>query len=115
MESIRKFRDMRHAVPSILSEDNRILSGLTRFETDCELNMDPLSLLDFYETRLYEKNLKGIIYGHLLEGRLHVALLPNTTEEREKATEYVKETFLKAIEENGYGISENGIGQIKLF
>ena len=60
------------------------------------------------------KKTQGIIYGHLLEGRLHVALLPNTTEEREKATEYVKETFLKAIEENGYGISENGIGQIKI-
>ena len=112
-ESVKKFRDMRHAVPSILSEDERITKGLIRFETDCEIFMDPLSLLDFYRSALSKKGLDGIIYGHILEGRLHVAFLPETEEERKKATEFIEEIFKKVFKANGYGISENGIGQTK--
>lgn len=112
-EAVGKFRDMRHAVPSLLSEDERIVHGLNRFETDCEIHLSPTELVKFYRDEFEGKNLKTLLYGHILEGRLHSAILPETGEETDKALKLTEEIFRKSEEAGGYGISENGIGQTK--
>ena len=114
--SIKRFRDMRHAVPSIINEminlDNK--NDYKRWETDfsgCpEMFEDYLNL---YYKALENNELNGLIYGHILNNRMHLALLPENTEQESLCNSVMQQLDEKVMQKQGFLITENGVGILK--
>ncbi|NLX93157.1 MAG: FAD-binding oxidoreductase [Clostridiales bacterium] len=114
--SIRRFRELRHAIPSLLNE--MVTPGLKnqekRWETD--FSGSPEMFDDFlktYNQALSDFGLKGLIYGHVLQNKMHLALLPETTEQQSICKDLVYEISQWVMQNDGFLITENGIGLLK--
>ena len=114
--SIRRFRDMRHAIPSIFNEMLMPSSNSQekRWATDfsgCPTMFE--EFLDIYNQTLSDFALKGFIYGHILQNKMHLALLPETPEEQIACKNLVYKISQWVMQEKGFLITENGIGLLK--
>lgn len=116
MAAVQRFRDMRHAVPSILNELPEICrsSRGIRWETDFAGCAEEFpQTLAMYHAALEEKSLKGAVYGHLLENRLRLALLPETPEEETAARTLTEALTAKVLKAGGNPAAEYGVGKVK--
>ena len=114
--SIQRFRDMRHAIPSILNEmiDLDLENHDKKWETDfsgCPEMFD--DFLKIYNQALLDYKLKGLIYGHILQNKMHLALLPQTLEQQSVCKDLVYSISKQVMQKNGFLITENGVGLLK--
>ncbi len=114
--AVQRFRDMRHAVPSILNELPEICrsSRGIRWETDFAGREENFpETLAMYHAALQETGLRGAVYGHLLENRLRLALLPETPQEEAAARMLAEKLTVKVLAEGGNPAAEYGVGKVK--
>ena len=113
--SIKKFRDLRHAVPSILNEMVEIGSNEGfRWETDFDLSYTSVEgSIDIYEKALSDAQVTGLVYGHILTNKLYLALTPKTEVEKKKARELIEQITKKVVANGGLVVSEHGVGRAK--
>jgi len=110
-ERIRKFR---HALPERVNDivrGNGFLKYGTDFAVPPERNRD---MLAFYRERL-EAEFRGryVIYGHIGDAHLHVNMLPESTEDSERAERLFVAFARRAVELGGAVSAEHGLGKRK--
>ena len=114
--AVKCFRNMRHAVVSILNEDMNIHSKLTgeRIETDIKANPRKYEdYLELYNEMLEKYSLKASIYGCILNNHLHAAILADSEEKFKDAKLFESEICKKASEDNALIGAKYGIGKVK--
>lgn len=114
--AVKKFRDMRHAVPTILNEMVEIYAqDGPRYEADFsgEPGRGGVSLA-LYQEMEEQFGVKGLIYGHLLENKLRLALMPRTQEEKEHCLQLMEALAERFSKEGGQLAAEYGVGRTKL-
>ncbi|MEG0979692.1 MAG: FAD-binding oxidoreductase [Oscillospiraceae bacterium] len=116
LSEIRRFRDMRHAVPELINEaiclDAEHL--FTRCETDFSGCPEKFTeFLEMYYKSVEKLGLKGLVYGHILQNKMHLALLPQSAKQQEACENLVKLLAEQVVNESGYLITENGVGFLK--
>ncbi len=114
--AIQRFRDMRHAVPELINENmNNTTDFKARWETDfCGMPERFVEFLKEYYDVLSNYKVNALVYGHILKNKLHVALLPQTIEENDLCNEIIDVLAERVMLKEGYLISENGVGLLKI-
>jgi FAD/FMN-containing dehydrogenase len=113
-----KFRLLRHAVPELLNTEldriRRDLPELCKTATDF---MVPPALAGTYRENyrrdLEQEELRGFVFGHIAEGRLHVNILPGSGEELRRGRALLDHWATSVIRDGGLLAAENGIGRLK--
>ncbi len=108
---IRRLRDMRH----VLVETLTAIPGkdAMKWEMDFTAPSERFAeTLRACEHELEKHGLSGIIYGHLLQNRMHVALSPQTTEEQEAAMQLLFALAERIVRAGGRLAAEYGRGKI---
>ena len=111
-----KLRRLRHAVPSVLSElPEAVDPGCGhRWEVNCGGGPEDFpEQLARYEQIFGTYGVKTAVYGHLLENRLHAALLPASPEQAALCREIVREQMKLALDGGGCPASEYGTGRLR--
>ncbi len=114
--SIRRFRELRHAIPSILNEmvTPDLENQQKRWETDFSGAPEMFDdFLKIYNQTRADVGLKRLIYGHILQNNMHLALLPETPEQQRICKDLVYRISQWVMQNNGFLITENGIGLLK--
>lgn len=114
--AVKKFRDMRHALPSILNEMGQLYpEGGSRYEGDFggEPKRFP-EFLDLYGEMLEKYRLHGAVYGRLLDNKLRLALLPENEEELTHCPALLEELAERVVRLGGGVACEYGVGRVKL-
>lgn len=115
---IRRFRQLCHAVSALVGEqagfrdENGRLSP--RVETD--FSGPPSRSADYirmYHSGLQIAGLSGMVYGHLLQNRLHTAIFCNSPQELERANALIRKWAEQLVADGGLLISQNGVGRLK--
>jgi FAD/FMN-containing dehydrogenase len=60
-----------------------------------------------------EEGLRGLVFGHIAEGRLHVNLLPENREELDRGRSLLDRWAALVRGDGGLLAAENGIGRLK--
>jgi len=108
---IRRLRDMRHTLVETLSA----LPGKGAMKWELDFAAPPERFAETLRTcehELEKHGLSGIIYGHLLQNRMHVALSPQAVEEREAAEQALSALAARIVREGGRLAAEYGRGKI---
>ena len=117
-EETEKFRLLRHAVPEAINDEiDKIRlqdSRVCKLCTDLELPDMPLCEAEArYNALLSENGLRGFVFGHTCERRLHFNIVPRNIEEYLLGKSLVS-TLIESFAAEYDGISwENGIGKTK--
>ena len=77
--------------------------------TGMELNKQ----IEYYSRDAQKAGVRAVIFGHALERRFHVNLLPETEEEKKKADELMEQWADAKAAEGVSLAAENGIGKVK--
>lgn len=112
---VKKFRDMRHAIPTILNEMGEIYprSG-PRYEADFAGQPGSFGvMLSLYREMEQRFGVDGVIYGHLLDNKLRLALTPRTQEEKDRCPKLMDALAERAAAEGGKLAGEYGVGRTK--
>lgn len=117
LSGLKRFRDMRHAVPEIVGT----ASGYTepelcreRIETDFSGPAEKLwDYVQMYESDAKSHGIECAVYGHALQNRLHAALLYRSPKELDVSRNLIEKWSEKVIADKGLLVSENGAGRIK--
>ena len=114
-QGVERFHAFRHAVPE---QFNTRLDALRRDEPalhrcSVDLGCDPSSFTTHAEVllgKIRDLSVPGAVYGHVLDGRIHVDLLPGTEEDLKRC-----EAFFRGLTMNPflYPAAENGVGKLK--
>ena len=115
-EAVRKFRDLRHAVPSVLNESNALHDPETGCRWELDLAGRPEDFphwLSAYRIALEETGLSAALYGHLLENRLRVALLPERESDHPRCADFVRRMTEKAVDGAGPAVTEYEVGRLR--
>lgn len=114
--AVKKFRDMRHAVPSILNEmRERYPKEGSRYEGDFGGKGAHFPMfLTLYETMLEKYHLRGAVYGNLLENKLRLALLPETAQQLDCCCDLMYDLAEQVVELGGTLNCEYDVGRLKL-
>lgn len=114
--AVKKFRDMRHAIPTILNEMVEIYAqDGPRYEADFSGEAGGCGAsLSLYENMEERFGVKGIVYGHLLENKLRLALLPRNQEEKDRCPRLMEALAGRFVAEGGQLAAEYGVGRTKL-
>jgi D-lactate dehydrogenase (cytochrome) len=115
---LEKFRLLRHAVPELINTElDRIRRDLPELRKIAMDFMVPPELAgtyrETYRRDLEQEGLRGFVFGHIAEGRLHVNILPETREELQRSRALPDRWAASVIEDNGLLAAENGIGRLK--
>lgn len=113
--ALQKFRDMRHAVPSLLNETDCTYgqTNSCRWETNFSASPEKFAqYLDMYYQALQAHQLKGMVYGHLLENHLHLALLPTSAQEQQRCEQLVQGLAKAVVDGGGLLVTEYGVGRV---
>ena len=114
--AVKSFRDMRHAVVSILNENMSIHCVKTGARIETDIKAIPEKYRDYlklYNDILNNHSLKGAVYGCILKNHLHVAILADSEEKFKEAKVAESEIYKKAIADNALIGAKYGIGKIK--
>ncbi len=115
LQGVERFHAFRHAVPEQLNARLDTLrqkeSALHRASVD--LACEPASCAAHMEALVNRTNdlpVSAAVYGHVLDGRIHVDLLPETKEDLPHC-----EAFFRGLSMNPFlrAGAENGIGKLK--
>ena len=113
--AVRRFWEMRHTIPLILNESPQLRDPKTgtRWEVDRQAAAEefPQSLALFHD--LCEKyGVPGVVYGHLLENHLCLALLPSANQHSACAN-LVRKAAVDTVERQGRMAAGYGVGHLK--
>lgn len=96
---VNRLRDMRHALPELVG--TKTLPGKLRLETDLEAPPEKLAeYLARYHDGLDLAKGNGLVYGHLLSNRLHVAFFAQDDEDYRTASGQI-ERWKQCVEADG--------------
>lgn len=114
---VEKLHAFRHAAPEtcnlLIEEAHRRDPRITKLGTDMQVKGELCGQVSAYRRDLEEANLKGCIFGHGLEGHLHINLLPETYEAYEAGIRLFRTWAAKTLEQSGTVLSEHGAGKLK--
>jgi FAD/FMN-containing dehydrogenase len=68
---------------------------------------------EMYRRDMDEEGLRGFVFGHIAEGRLHVNLLPENQMELRRGRDLLVRWAASVVEDGGFRAAENGIGRLK--
>ena len=113
-----KYRLLRHGVPELINaEVDRIRQTLPGFcKTAGDFMVSPESALRWerrYHRDMAEAGLRGFVFGHILEGRLHVNLLAEDEAAVRRCGELLESWAAAVVEEGGLLAAENGVGKLR--
>ena len=116
---LEKFRILRHAVPELINmELDRIRRDLPELhKTAGDFMVKPElagTYREMYRRDLAEAGLRGFVFGHIAEGRLHVNILPENPEELRRSRILLDRWAASILKDGGLLAAENGIGRLKL-
>ena len=108
----RKFRDLRHAVPSILNEIPGI-RGKNGARWELNFRVEP-ALLPALLPELAQlcRTVPHALWGHLTAGSLSVSLLPETGEQRQICPEVLDSLAKAVLRTGGDPAAEYGMGRL---
>ncbi|MDR1893823.1 MAG: FAD-binding oxidoreductase [Spirochaetales bacterium] len=118
LQELEKFRLLRHGVPELINTEldrlRRELPELRKTAGDFEIP-PPLARTyrETYRRDMEEEGLRGFVFGHLGEGRLHVNLLPRNGEEIRRSRTLLDRWAALTVGDGGLIAAENGIGRLK--
>jgi D-lactate dehydrogenase (cytochrome) len=115
---LEKFRLLRHAVPeSINMELDRLRQNQPELcKTAADFMVPPDlagSYREIYRRDMAEAGLRGFVFGHIAEGRLHVNILPENPEELRRGRALLDHWAALVTGDDGLLAAENGIGRLK--
>ena len=115
---IRRFRQLRHAVPALVGEQAgfRDESGRLSPRIETDFSGPPERAADYirmYQSGLQAEGLGGTVYGHLLQNRLHTAIFCSSPQELARANALILQWAARVVADGGQLVSENGIGRLK--
>lgn len=114
---VESFRLLRHAISECInlkiaafhSHDVRI----KKLSCACSFpDKSRVELIKYYQDSLLEKNLSGVIFGHLGTGNPYVNILSRSADEYYKAMLLIEKWSKDAYKSGGYAFSECGIGKL---
>jgi D-lactate dehydrogenase (cytochrome) len=113
-----KYRILRHSVPELINiEIDRIRQNLPSFHKIASDSMVPPGRIFDWNNRYHrdmaEARLRGFVFGHILEGRLHVNLLAENADAFHRCRNLMETWAADAAAEDGILAAENGAGRLK--
>jgi D-lactate dehydrogenase (cytochrome) len=113
-----KFRLLRHAVPELINTElDRLRRNLPELHKIAADFMVPPRLAgvyrEIYRRDMAEAGLRGFVFGHIAEGRLHVNILPENPEELRRSRGLLDHWAASVIGDGGLLAAENGVGRLK--
>ena len=115
---VEKYRLIRHAVPECINTEvdtiRQHLSGF--YKTASDFQISPASAAQWIcrcHQDIERAGLRGFVFGHILQGRLHVNLLARGADEIPRCRALLDAWAALVLSEGGLISSENGIGKIK--
>jgi D-lactate dehydrogenase (cytochrome) len=115
VERLRAFRHAASESANLLIDRARQSSpAIVKLSTDMSLPGLPFSAaLELYESGLRRHGLDACVFGHLLENRLNVNLLPGDPEEYLRGRRLIAEWAAQVIALGGQPVDEHGVGKLK--
>jgi D-lactate dehydrogenase (cytochrome) len=115
---LEKFRLLRHAVPELINTElDRLRLNLPElYKTALDFMVPPELAGTYCETFRRDidgEGLRGFIFGHIAEGRLHVNLLPESREALCRGRALLNRWAASVVRDGGFLAAENGIGRLK--
>ncbi len=115
---LEKLRLLRHTAPEsanhAIDEARRQEGGITKLCADIAFPPERLEEWSLrYRRDIRESGIPGVVFGHILEGHLHVNLLPATLEEHRQGQGMIEGWCAAAVAQGGRVADENGIGKQK--
>jgi D-lactate dehydrogenase (cytochrome) len=113
-----KFRLLRHAVPELINTElDRVRRDLPELcKTAADFMVPPAlagTYRENYRRDLEQAGLRGFVFGHIGEGRLHVNILPGSREEFRRGRDLLDRWAASVIKDGGLLAAENGVGRLK--
>jgi D-lactate dehydrogenase (cytochrome) len=113
-----KIRLLRHALPELINTElDRIRQDLPELcKTAADFMVPPAlapAYRENYRRDLEQAGLRGFVFGHIAEGRLHVNILPGSREELRRSRDLLDRWAASVIKDGGLLAAENGIGRLK--
>lgn len=117
-EEILRLDRFRHALPEtvnmIIGQRQKKIPGLHKISTDFVVPEEKLErMMHVYQNQLINSKLDYVIFGHIGENHLHVNILPNDTNDLNKAKSVYLELAREAVRLGGTISGEHGIGRLK--
>lgn len=118
ISGLRRFRQLRHAVPALVGEQPgfREEDGRHSARMETDFSGSPQRTADYirmYQSGLKTEGLSGVIYGHLLQNRLHTAIFCNSPQEAKRANALITRWAERVVADGGTLVTENGVGSLK--
>jgi D-lactate dehydrogenase (cytochrome) len=115
---LEKFRILRHAVPELINmELDRLRRDLPELRKTAADFMVPPELTgsyrETYRRDMEREGLRGFVFGHFAEGRLHVNILPENPDAFHRSRALLDRWAALVIRDGGLLAAENGIGRLK--
>ena len=115
---LEKFHLLRHAVPTLINTEldkiRQRLPALHKTASDFTVPVELISkYCEIYHRDMKEEGLRGFVFGHIAEGRLHVNLLPENPDSLLRSRVVPDRWAASVIQDGGLLSSENGIGRLK--
>jgi D-lactate dehydrogenase (cytochrome) len=115
---LEKFHLLRHAVPELINTElDRIGRNLPELcKTAADFMVSPNlagAYREMYRRDIEAEGLRGFVFGHFAEGRLHVNLVPENQEQLRRSRALLERWADSAAGDGGLLAAENGIGRLK--
>lgn len=118
LTEMERFRILRHGIPELINNEvDKIRQNFRAFHKTAVDFQWPVTCVEDTFTRYHEdlakSGIKGFIFGHIFENRLHVNFLAHNTEEIKAIQELMMDWAHGLVQKDGIIGAENGIGKIK--
>jgi D-lactate dehydrogenase (cytochrome) len=115
---LERFRLLRHAVPELINMEldraRRDMPELRKIALDFMVKPEQAAAYrEMYRRDMEAEGLRGFVFGHIAEGRLHVNILPENQEELRRSRALQDRWAASVRRSGGLLAAENGIGRLK--
>jgi D-lactate dehydrogenase (cytochrome) len=115
---LEKFSLLRHAIPELINTElDKIRQTFPDLHKTAADFMVPPELVrsyrETYRRGIEEEGLRGFVFGHIAEGRLHVNLLPENGDALHRSRALIDRWAASVVRDGGLLAAENGIGRLK--
>ena len=108
-----RFRRFRHALPELVNDTVR-RRGFLKLNSDYAVPLHRnREMLACYHTRLRERSLDYVIFGHIGDAHVHVNILPSSQAEFDAGQSLMLEFARQAVALGGTVSAEHGLGKRK--
>lgn len=113
------FDTLRHGVPEMINvqvdalrlECGAIHKTATDFEGPGQRGAE---YCEMYHRDIAGSGVEGFVFGHILENRLHVNLLPRNEAEQQTCHQMMQDWARRVLEDGGLIAGESGVGRLRL-